>query len=168
MCFCHSGDWNFSPAICKHEYDPKSLCGGVLHIHGFISTSIFLWVYCAGRPWSYTHSTKMGNLFSLHSSTNVLLLYCYPKSSFLIKSNELNWLLWCMQFNDILNVFFGSPLIITILVASFLDNTLTRHVTKKDRGMVWTRKFRHFDRDPRNLEFYRLPLGLHRFFPEMW
>ncbi|KAH9562832.1 hypothetical protein CY35_05G093000 [Sphagnum magellanicum] len=70
-------------------------------------------------------------------------------------------------FNDILNVFFGSPLIITILVASFLDNTLTRHVTKKDRGMVWTRKFRHFDRDPRNLEFYRLPLGLHRFFPEM-
>ncbi len=93
MCFCHSGDWNFSPAICKHEYDPKSLCGWVLHIHGFVSTSIFLWVYCAGRPWSYTHSTKMGNLFSLHSSTNVFLLYCYPNSSFLIKSNELNWLL---------------------------------------------------------------------------
>ncbi len=42
MCFCHSGDWNFSPAIRKHEYDPKSLCGRVLHIHGFISTSIFL------------------------------------------------------------------------------------------------------------------------------
>jgi hypothetical protein len=73
------------------------------------------------------------------------------------------WL--CPQFNDILNVFFSSPVIVALIVAIVLDNTLTRHVTKKDRGMLWTRKFRVFHHDPRNLEFYRLPMGLHKFFP---
>jgi hypothetical protein len=38
----------------------------------------------------------MGNLFSLHSSTNILLLFCYSSSSFMIKSNELiNF--YCLQ-----------------------------------------------------------------------
>ncbi|KAG0564185.1 hypothetical protein M758_8G086000 [Ceratodon purpureus] len=68
-------------------------------------------------------------------------------------------------FNDIVNGFFSSPVIVALLVASFLDNTMTSHVSKKDRGMLWTRKFRVFDRDARNLEFYRLPMGLHKFFP---
>ena len=76
------------------------------------------------------------------------------------------WL--CPQFNDILNVFFSSPVIVALIVAIVLDNTLTRHVTKKDRGMLWTRKFRVFHHDPRNLEFYRLPMGLHKFFPPTW
>lgn len=70
-----------------------------------------------------------------------------------------------MQFNDILNVFFASPVVVALIVAVFLDNTLTRHVSKRDRGMLWTRKFRHFGNDPRNYEFYRLPVGLHKFFP---
>ena len=70
-----------------------------------------------------------------------------------------------LQFNDIVNGFFSSPVIVALLVAAFLDNTLTRHVSKKDRGMLWTRKFRVFDRDARNLEFYRLPMGLHKLFP---
>ncbi len=70
-----------------------------------------------------------------------------------------------MQFNNILNIFFGSPVIITIVVASFLDHTLTRHVTKKDRGMAWTSRFRTFGMDPRNVEFYSLPFGLHKLFP---
>jgi nucleobase transporter 1/2 len=68
-------------------------------------------------------------------------------------------------FNDILNTFFGAPVIVTFIVATVLDITLTRHVSKRDRGMLWTRKFRHFSHDPRNYEFYRLPAGLHKFFP---
>jgi xanthine/uracil permease len=68
-------------------------------------------------------------------------------------------------FNDILNVFFASPVVVALIVAVFLDSTLTRHVSKRDRGMLWTRKFRHFGNDPRNYEFYRLPVGLHKFFP---
>ncbi|KAG0616299.1 hypothetical protein M758_5G104600 [Ceratodon purpureus] len=68
-------------------------------------------------------------------------------------------------FNDILNTFFSAPLIVAFIVATVLDLTLTRHVSKRDRGMLWTRKFRHFGHDPRNYEFYRLPVGLHKFFP---
>lgn len=68
-------------------------------------------------------------------------------------------------FNDIVNGFFSAPIIVALIVSAFLDNTLTRHVSKKDRGMLWMRKFRVFNYDPRNLEFYRLPMGLHKFFP---
>ncbi|XP_024399142.1 nucleobase-ascorbate transporter 2 [Physcomitrium patens] len=68
-------------------------------------------------------------------------------------------------FNDILNTFFGAPVIVAFVVGTVLDITLTRHVSKRDRGMLWTRKFRHFGHDPRNYEFYRLPAGLHKFFP---
>jgi xanthine/uracil permease len=64
-------------------------------------------------------------------------------------------------FNNIL----GSPIIITFLVACVLDNTLTQHVTKKDRGLVYTRKFKRFEKDPRNIEFYRLPFDLEEIFP---
>jgi xanthine/uracil permease len=72
---------------------------------------------------------------------------------------------WWVQFNNILNIFFGSPIIITFIVALVLDNTLLWHVSKKDRGLGWTRKFRNFGEDPRNHEFYRLPFGLHKIFP---
>jgi len=67
--------------------------------------------------------------------------------------------------NDVLNGFFGSRVVVTLIVATVLDVTLTRYVSKRDRGMLWTRKFRHFGHDPRNYEFYRLPMGLHKFFP---
>ncbi|CAK9217170.1 unnamed protein product [Sphagnum jensenii] len=68
-------------------------------------------------------------------------------------------------FNNILNIFFGSPIIITFIVALVLDNTLLWHVSRKDRGLPWTRKFRSFGGDARNLEFYSLPFGLHKIFP---
>jgi hypothetical protein len=68
-------------------------------------------------------------------------------------------------FNNILNIFFGSPIIITFIVALVLDNTLLWHVSRKDRGLPWTRKFRSFGEDARNLEFYSLPFGLHKIFP---
>jgi nucleobase transporter 1/2 len=72
---------------------------------------------------------------------------------------------WWVQFNNILNIFFGSPIIITFIVALVLDNTLLWHVSRKDRGLPWTRKFRSFGADARNLEFYSLPFGLHKIFP---
>jgi xanthine/uracil permease len=72
---------------------------------------------------------------------------------------------WWVQFNNILNIFFGSPIIITFIVALVLDNTLLWHVSRKDRGLPWTRKFRSFGEDARNLEFYSLPFGLHKIFP---
>lgn len=68
-------------------------------------------------------------------------------------------------FNDILNTLFGAPVVVAFIVATVLDLTLTRHVSKRDRGMLWTRKFRNFGHDNRNYEFYRLPGGLHKFFP---
>lgn len=70
-----------------------------------------------------------------------------------------------LQFNDILNTLFGAPVVVAFIVATVLDLTLTRHVSKRDRGMLWTRKFRNFGHDNRNYEFYRLPGGLHKFFP---
>lgn len=86
----------------------------------------------------------------------------------MLNTCKLMFMWLCSQFNDILNVFFSSPVIVALIVAIVLDNTLTKHVTKKDRGMLWTRKFRVFHHDPRNLEFYRLPWGLHKFFPPTW
>ncbi|CAN5961512.1 unnamed protein product [Sphagnum jensenii] len=64
------------------------------------------------------------------------------------------------HFNNIL----GSPIIITFLVACVLDNTLTWHISNKDRGLYYTRKFNWFE-DPRSFEFYSLPFGLEEIFP---
>jgi hypothetical protein len=64
-------------------------------------------------------------------------------------------------FNNIL----GSPIIITFLVACVLDSTLTWHVTRRDRGLLYTHRFESFTSDARNFEFYSLPFGLHKVFP---
>lgn len=108
--------------------------------------------------WVHLNNTSFPN--------NLLCLYIEPSVSYLHFLTHFPELV--TQFNDIVNVFFSSPVIVALLVAVFLDNTLTRHVTKKDRGLLWTRKFQVFSHDPRNLEFYRLPMGLHKFFPGTW
>lgn len=69
----------------------------------------------------------------------------------------------CRQFNDIMNVMFSSSAIVVILIAVTLDNTLK--APRKDRGLLWWDKFKTFGSDPRNLEFYKLPMGLNKFFP---
>jgi len=69
------------------------------------------------------------------------------------------------QFDDFLNtIFFSSPTV-ALIVAVFLDNTLDYKDSAKDRGMPWWAKFRTFNGDSRNEEFYTLPFNLNRFFP---
>ncbi len=70
------------------------------------------------------------------------------------------------QFDDIINVTFSSSATVAMIVAVTLDNSLK--ASRKDRGLLWWDKFRNFGSDPRNLEFYRLPLGLNKFFPPTW
>ncbi|CAN1355844.1 Nucleobase-ascorbate transporter 2 [Linum perenne] len=68
-------------------------------------------------------------------------------------------------FNDFLNtIFFSSPTV-AMMVAVFLDNTLDYKDSARDRGMPWWAKFRSFQGDSRNEEFYTLPFNLNRFFP---
>ncbi|WVZ19109.1 hypothetical protein V8G54_006431 [Vigna mungo] len=68
-------------------------------------------------------------------------------------------------FDDFLNtIFFSSPTV-ALIVAVFLDNTLDYKDSAKDRGMPWWAKFRTFNGDGRNEEFYTLPFNLNRFFP---
>ncbi|XP_058771472.1 nucleobase-ascorbate transporter 2-like [Vicia villosa] len=67
--------------------------------------------------------------------------------------------------NDFLNTIFFSSSTVAFIVAVFLDNTLDYKNSSKDRGMPWWTKFRTFNGDTRNEEFYTLPFNLHRFFP---
>lgn len=66
-------------------------------------------------------------------------------------------------FNDIINVMFSSSAVIVMMIAVTLDQTLK--ASRKDRGLLWWDKFSTFGSDPRNFEFYKLPMGLNKFFP---
>ncbi|CAA7410248.1 unnamed protein product [Spirodela intermedia] len=68
-------------------------------------------------------------------------------------------------FNDFINTVFSSPPMVALVVAVFLDNTLERKGTARDRGMPWWARFRSFNGDCRSGEFYSLPFNLDRFFP---
>ncbi|MQL97900.1 hypothetical protein Taro_030592 [Colocasia esculenta] len=68
-------------------------------------------------------------------------------------------------FNDFINTVFSSPPTVALIVAVFLDNTLDYKDTARDRGMPWWVRFRTFQGDSRNEEFYTLPFNLNRFFP---
>ena len=70
-----------------------------------------------------------------------------------------------LQFNDYINTIFSSPPTVALIVAVFLDNTLDVSGTAGDRGMAWWARFRKFQGDSRNEEFYTLPFNLNRFFP---
>ncbi|KAK1301554.1 Nucleobase-ascorbate transporter 2 [Acorus calamus] len=68
-------------------------------------------------------------------------------------------------FNDYINTIFSSPPTVALMIAVFLDNTLDYKDAARDRGMPWWLKFRTFEGDSRNEEFYNLPFNLHRYFP---
>uniref|UniRef100_A0A7N0U2C8 Nucleobase-ascorbate transporter 2 n=1 Tax=Kalanchoe fedtschenkoi TaxID=63787 RepID=A0A7N0U2C8_KALFE len=68
-------------------------------------------------------------------------------------------------FNALLNTIFLSSPTVAMLVSAFLDNTLERKKSGRDRGMPWWASFRAFKGDTRNEEFYTLPFNLNRFFP---
>ncbi|ESQ35807.1 hypothetical protein EUTSA_v10007311mg [Eutrema salsugineum] len=70
-------------------------------------------------------------------------------------------------FNDIINVPFSSKAFVSGILAFFLDMTLPPKdkTTKKDRGVIWWKRFRSFKSDNRSEEFYSLPFNLSYYFP---
>ncbi|AEE28592.1 nucleobase-ascorbate transporter 8 [Arabidopsis thaliana] len=70
-------------------------------------------------------------------------------------------------FNNIINVPFSSKAFVSGILAFFLDTTLPPKdkTTKKDRGLVWWKRFKSFQSDNRSEEFYSLPLNLSKYFP---
>lgn len=75
-----------------------------------------------------------------------------------------------MQFNNKINVPFSSKAFVSGVLAFFLDMTLPPkdETTKKDRGMIWWKRFRSFKSDNRSEEFYSLPFNLSNYFPSHW
>lgn len=75
-----------------------------------------------------------------------------------------------LQFNNVVQVIFSSSATVAIIVAYFLDCTLSRgqSSTRRDSGRQWWEKFRNFNKDTRSEEFYSLPYNLNRFFPSSW
>ncbi|OAP15797.1 hypothetical protein AXX17_AT1G59190 [Arabidopsis thaliana] len=72
-----------------------------------------------------------------------------------------NWL------EDMIRVIFMSHTTVAAIIAIVLDCTLCRDSdeAKKDCGMKWWDKFRLYNLDVRNDEFYGLPCRLNKFFP---
>ncbi|VFQ68395.1 unnamed protein product [Cuscuta campestris] len=72
-------------------------------------------------------------------------------------------------FDKTMQVIFTSSATVAGVVAVFLDQTIGRKhpQNRKDSGRVWWARFKYFDRDPRNAEFYSLPYALSRYFPSV-
>lgn len=60
-----------------------------------------------------------------------------------------------MQFNNIVQALFSSPASVAIIVAYFLDLTVSRgeRSTCRDSGRHWCQKFRTFNQDSRTEDF---------------
>lgn len=68
-------------------------------------------------------------------------------------------------FNDIWNTIFSSPPAVTLIVATLLDNTLDARSSFNDRGVQWLVPYQNRKGEPRNEEFYGLPLRINEFMP---
>ncbi|WZZ01200.1 hypothetical protein YC2023_073528 [Brassica napus] len=70
-------------------------------------------------------------------------------------------------FEDVIRVIFMSHTTVAGMIAIVLDCTLSREndEAKKDCGLKWWEKFRLYNLDVRNDEFYGLPCCLNKFFP---
>ncbi|KAL1222801.1 Nucleobase-ascorbate transporter 8 [Cardamine amara subsp. amara] len=71
------------------------------------------------------------------------------------------------SFNNMINVPFSSKAFVSGILAFFLDMTLPPKdkPTKKDRGLIWWKRFKSFNSDNRSQEFYSLPFNLSNYFP---
>lgn len=72
-------------------------------------------------------------------------------------------------FNIVFQVIFTSSATVAVIISYFLDCSLGRghSSTRRDSGRHWWKKFRNFDSDTRNEEFYSLPYNLNKFFPSL-
>ncbi|KAH0455041.1 hypothetical protein IEQ34_016965 [Dendrobium chrysotoxum] len=68
-------------------------------------------------------------------------------------------------FNDILNTIFSSAPTISILVGTFLDNTLDVINSTADRGLSWWIPFQNRKGDVRTEEFYSYPIRVRALLP---
>ncbi|MFQ6630162.1 hypothetical protein Gotur_006907 [Gossypium turneri] len=70
-------------------------------------------------------------------------------------------------FNNVMQTIFSSPATVAIMVAFFLDCTLSywHDSVRQDNGSHWWENFRSFNADTRTENFYSLPANLNRFFP---
>ncbi|ONK64833.1 uncharacterized protein A4U43_C07F30440 [Asparagus officinalis] len=68
-------------------------------------------------------------------------------------------------FDDILNTMFSSAVLVAMVVATVLDNTLEAMNTASDRGLPWWVPFQNRKGDVRNEEFYSFPIRIHDFLP---
>jgi len=105
-----------------------------------------------------------------HTGSTSVHIYLTRQVSSCYKYSHLWFLFWFsgnMQFNNIVQVIFSSPATVAIIVAYFLDATMSREhaSTHRDSGRHWWEKFRTFNQDIRSDEFYGLPMNLNRFFP---
>ncbi|RZS17606.1 hypothetical protein BHM03_00049769, partial [Ensete ventricosum] len=122
-------------------------------------------VLSRGIGWQFTNMNSMRNLFII--GVSIFLGLSVPQYFFRYSMSaqhgpahtKASW------FNDYMNTIFSSPPTVALIVAVFLDNTLDFKDTGKDRGMPWWARFRTFNGDSRNEEFYTLPFNLDRFFP---
>ncbi|KAK6939719.1 Nucleobase cation symporter 2 family [Dillenia turbinata] len=78
-----------------------------------------------------------------------------------------HFLMHPIWFNNILVVIFASPPTVAVIVGLIMDCTLCRkeETTKTDSGLIWWEKFRLYNSDLRNDEFYALPCRLNKLFP---
>ncbi|KAM7280111.1 hypothetical protein ACFE04_007245 [Oxalis oulophora] len=72
-------------------------------------------------------------------------------------------------FGNMVAVIFMSHTTVAAMVALILDCTLSREndETRNDNGLIWWEKFRFYNSDVRNDEFYALPLSLDKLFPAL-
>ncbi|EPS66949.1 hypothetical protein M569_07827, partial [Genlisea aurea] len=66
-------------------------------------------------------------------------------------------------FDDILNAVFSSAPTVTLMTATFLDNTLHVKHAMDDRGLSWLLPFHRRQGDSRNEEFYSYPRSINEF-----
>lgn len=97
------------------------------------------------------------------------LVVKFLASSKVLLSKMMILLVFCGQFNDIINVPFSSEAFVAGILAYFLDNTLDKKdpQVRNDRGRHWWDRFHSFKSDARSEEFYSLPFNLNKYFPSV-
>lgn len=121
-----------------------------------------------GRGPVRTDAGWVSNIYLKHAS-NLSSLYIDSLIDIFQFQLKLVWYVYMilsfLQFDDILNTIFSSPPTVAMIVGTLLDNTLESKYAIDDRGVPWWRPFQHRKGDPRNDEFYGLPLRIHEYIP---
>ena len=126
---------------------------GLFSLHGPFCSTIFQWISVDIWAWSCSYQINCGMYISPQTLPFTIAICDYYGSLY----TEFVLVL-ILQFNNIVQVIFSSPATVAIIVAYFLDFTLSRghSSTRRDSGRHWWEKFRTFNKDIRSEEFYSL------------